>query len=65
MSAKKRQQTFAKLQREQAVREKRARKQERRQDARAAKAAAAQAADGQPETDDAVVDAQDTPVDES
>lgn len=39
MSAKKRQQTMAKLRREQAVRERRVKKQQKKEDARIAKAA--------------------------
>lgn len=46
MSAKKRQQTMAKLRREQAVRERRVKKQQKKEDARIAKAAG-----GVPEAD--------------
>ena len=50
--ATKRQTTFAKLDRERAVREKRARKQEKKEAAKAAKAAASTEADTQTPADD-------------
>jgi len=57
MSAKKRQQTMAKMRREQAVKERRARKQQKKEEARSAKAAESTLSADLGTTQDEVADA--------